>query len=186
MILMRHGQTVFNVVFGESRVDPGVPDPCLTADGRAQALAAAQALAGEDVRRVIASPYRRALETAEIVAAALDVPVCVEPLVRERAAFSCDVGSPRSALVSRWPGWRFPGPPQMDETWWQSGDEPEESLHARCRAFCAAMSGEADWAHVAVVTHWGVIRALTGRRVRNCETVRIDPSTAVAPHPDRG
>ena len=33
-----------------------------------------------------------------------------------------------------------------------------------------------DWAHVAVITLWGVIRALTGRRVKNCETVRFDPT----------
>jgi len=184
MILMRHGQTVFNVSFGARRIDPGVHDPCLTEDGRAQALAAAGALAKEGVRRIVASPYLRALETAEILAGALSLPVSIEPLVRERAAFSCDVGSPRSVLEARWPAWRFPAPGEMDEVWWHAPDEPVDALHARCRAFCGGAASNPDWPHVAVITHWGVIRALTGRRVANCESVRIDPCTATAPHPE--
>jgi broad specificity phosphatase PhoE len=173
VILLRHGQTVFNQVFTETRVDPGVADPPLTDLGREQAAAAAQSLRGEGVRRLVASPYLRALETAEIIAAALDVPVTVETLVRERKAFSCDVGSPRSVLATRWPGWRFE---HVDEIWWPDDDEPVETLFDRCRAFCAAMAGMADWRDVAVVTHWGVIRAFTGRRVLNGEIVRVDPA----------
>ena len=68
MILLRHGQTVFNLHFGRDRIDPGVPDPTLTEVGRAQAEAAAEALADMALRRVVASPYRRAVETALIVA----------------------------------------------------------------------------------------------------------------------
>ena len=65
MILIRHGQTIFNVVFSVTRIDPGVPDPLLTSLGRRQARDIAAALAGEDVERVVASPYRRAIQTAE-------------------------------------------------------------------------------------------------------------------------
>ena len=32
-----------------------------------------------------------------------------------------------------------------------------------------------DWRHVAVVTHWGFIRGLTGRQARNAELVPFDP-----------
>ena len=67
MILMRHGQTVFNVVYGKTRKDPGIRDPELTDDGRLQVARAAERLRDLTVRRVIASPYRRTLETAEIV-----------------------------------------------------------------------------------------------------------------------
>jgi broad specificity phosphatase PhoE len=35
VILMRHGETVFNRVYGATRRDPGVADPALTAVGRA-------------------------------------------------------------------------------------------------------------------------------------------------------
>lgn len=61
MILLRHGQTPFNVHFGATRIDPGIPDPELTETGRAQAKAAAAALRGRPVKRLIASPYVRAL-----------------------------------------------------------------------------------------------------------------------------
>ena len=30
MILIRHGESEFNVVFNKTRVDPGIPDPALT------------------------------------------------------------------------------------------------------------------------------------------------------------
>jgi hypothetical protein len=33
-----------------------------------------------------------------------------------------------------------------------------------------------DWPHVGVVSHWGFIRTLTGREVRNAEAVPFDPT----------
>jgi broad specificity phosphatase PhoE len=44
MILIHHGQTEFNRVYSETRRDPGIRDPRLTALGRRQAAAVAQAL----------------------------------------------------------------------------------------------------------------------------------------------
>jgi broad specificity phosphatase PhoE len=95
MILVRHGQSEFNVVFSVTRVDPGIRDPRLTPEGRRQAEVAADALAAHGIERLISSPYSRALETAEIVARRLDVAITVEPMVGERAAFACVVGSCR-------------------------------------------------------------------------------------------
>src|SRR5579863_2681692 len=100
MILIRHGQTEFNRVFSATRRDPGIRDPDLTAVGRRQAAALAEALArlpGPPPRRLVASPYRRALETAEIIAAPHSLTVTVEALVAERCVFACDIGSPRAA-----------------------------------------------------------------------------------------
>ena len=56
MILLRHGQTIFNAVFGLTRIDPGIVDPGLTAEGRRQIRTAAENLAGQGLRRVVASP----------------------------------------------------------------------------------------------------------------------------------
>lgn len=173
MILMRHGETVFNVVFGAHRRDPGVPDPDLTDAGRTQAVAAAEALKAESVSRIITSPYRRALQTTEIIAEALGIPVTVEALIRERAAFTCDIGTPKSELARRWSNYAFH---HLDEKWWVDVEEAREDFHQRCRRFCEHLSGAADWPHVAVITHWGVIKALTGKRVQNCQTVRFDPT----------
>lgn len=172
MILMRHGETLFNVVFGAMRIDPGLHDPELTPRGRQQAVEAAETLRGEDVRRVITSPYRRALQTAEIIAGALSLPVTVEPLIRERAAFACDVGSTPADLARSWGTMHFD---HLAETWWSECGETHAALDARCRAFCRAMAGTPDWPHVAVITHWGVIQSLTGRPAKNAERIRIDP-----------
>ena len=92
MILLRHGQSEFNLLFTQTRRDPGIVDPKLTPLGHEQAIAAAETLKGEKIRRIIASPYTRALETAAPVARALGLPVMVNPIVGERYAFACDIG----------------------------------------------------------------------------------------------
>ena len=171
MILLRHGETMFNVIYGASRRDPGLADPGLTAWGRAQAGRMADALRARTVRRLVCSPYLRALETAAIIRESLGLPVVVDARVRERCAFSCDVGTPRSALAADWTGFAFE---RFDEIWWPSGEESEAAFLDRCRGFGRAATRNADWRETAVVTHWGVIRALTGRRVANGEVVRFD------------
>jgi broad specificity phosphatase PhoE len=121
---------------------------------------------------LITSPYSRALETAEIVARRLDVAVTVDPLVGERAAFACDVGTPRGDLRARWPHLALD---HLEEEWWPALQESEERLTARCTAFRAHMRAQQDWASVAVVSHWGFIRGLTGLTVQNGAVLRIDP-----------
>lgn len=174
MILLRHGQTEFNVIYGATRQDPGIEDPPLTEDGRRQAEDAARRLDGEAVRHIVVSPYRRALETAEIIAATLVSPVTVDPLVRERYAFSCDVGTPTSALMETWSHLELD---HLEEIWWPQEEEPETALHERCRRFSRTMADRDDWDRCLVVTHWGVIRSLTGRRVANGDMLRYDPTT---------
>lgn len=173
MILLRHGQSAFNLVFDRTGADPGIPDPGLTPAGRRQAAAAAGRMRGLGLRRAIASPYRRALETAAFVAEALSLPITVEPLVGERAFFVCDVGSCRSELARLWPGLDFAALP---ERWWPEIAESETALAGRCRRFRAAMAASPDWPDVAVVSHWGFIRGLTGRALGNGEHLRFDPT----------
>ena len=107
MNLIRHGQSHLNVVFNETREDPGIVDPGLTDEGERQAEAVAEILLERDVRRILASPYSRTLHTAEIIAGRLGLGVTVEPLVRERTFFLCAIGAPRSRLAGRWPGFEF-------------------------------------------------------------------------------
>ncbi len=175
MILIRHGQSHFNVVFSKTRVDPGIVDPGLTEEGERQAAAAAQALLDHDVKRILASPYSRTLHTAEIIAERLGLPVTIEPLVRERCFFVCDLGSPRSELDARWPGFEFG---ELSERWWPEPVETEPELQARCDTFQARMAEADDWPHVAVVSHWGFIRGLTGQEVGNGTVLRFDPTAA--------
>jgi broad specificity phosphatase PhoE len=172
MILVRHGQSEFNVVYSVTRRDPGIPDPRLTEEGKRQAEAAAAALAGRDVAELVASPYTRALETAEIIAGKLGLPIRVEPLVREHCRFHCDIGSARSVLSGRWPALDFA---HLPEKWWPDLDETDEQLLGRCRDFRAFMARHPDWRRVAVVSHWGFIRGLTGVPIGNGEMLAFDP-----------
>ena len=176
MILVRHGQSHFNLHFHATRVDPGLVDPGLTEDGMAQARQVAEVLRGQDIGRILASPYTRTLETAAIIAEGLSLPITVEVVVRERAYFTCDIGTPRSVLAERWPQYEFG---HLDEQWWPDLDETEAQVHERCRSFRSLMARQTDWSRVLVVTHWGFIRGLTGQEVQNGEIVRYDPTTGL-------
>lgn len=177
MILLRHGQSAFNAAFSASRRDPGIADPGLTELGHQQAERAAEALAGEDVRHIIASPYTRALQTATPLARRLGLPVRISPVVRERYAFSCDVGTPRGVLARAWPQLDFTG---IDEVWWPAVEEPAQDVVGRAALFRAEMAALPEWRHTVVVSHWGFILSLTGTSLQNGEFLRCDP-TAAAP-----
>lgn len=173
VILLRHGETMFNVLFGRTRRDPGIEDPLLTERGRQQAAEAARILAGDSVTGVLASPYTRALQTGHVIARALDVQLVVDETIRERFAYRCDVGTPRSVLAARWPGYAFD---HLDDVWWPDREEPIAGFQARCDDFRRRMAASDDWRGTVVVTHWGVVRALTGLRINNGEMLRHDPT----------
>lgn len=177
MIFLRHGQSEFNLHFSATRVDPGIVDPRLTPLGHQQAAAAAETLAERDIRRIVVSPYTRALQTATPLARRLGLPLTVTPTVRERYAFVCDVGSPISHLRNDWPDVGFHA---MDEVWWPAVEEPHEQILERAQLFRDEMAALDDWAHTVVVSHWGFILAFTGKSVMNGEMIEADP-TAGAP-----
>ena len=173
MILMRHGQSEFNLHFSATKRDPGIEDPRLTPLGHAQAEAAAEALSREGITRILASPYTRALQTAAPTARALGLPVRVHVGVRERAHFRCDIGSSRTALAQAWPEHDFG---HIDEVWWPTGTETAESVDARAAAFRAEMLQTPQWATTRVVRHWAFRLALPGQSLENGEWARFDPS----------
>ena len=174
MILLRHGQSEFNLHFSKTRQDPGIADPSLTELGRLQAQQAAEALRHERITRIITSPYTRALQTAAPIAAVLGIPVFVNPAVRERFAFTCDIGSPRTELAQSWPDHDFSS---LDEIWWPAAAEAASAVIGRAQLFRAEMAALPDWSDTLVVTHWGFILACTGRSVMNGEWLRHDPSS---------
>lgn len=175
MILLRHAQSHFNVHFAKTRVDPGIEDPELTDEGLKQAHEVASELLSLSLKRIVASPYTRALQTASILSAELGLTIEVEPLVRERAFFICDIGTPRSKLSQRWPDIDFS---HLPERWWPEPEESESELLARCRHFATVMAESQDWAQVLVVTHWGFIRGLTGQGIGNAQLLQFDPTLA--------
>ncbi len=174
MILLRHGQSEFNLLFTQTRRDPGIQDPKLTPLGHAQAEAAAETLAGaQEIRRIIASPYTRALQTAAPLARRLGLPVLVNPVVRERYAFACDIGTPATRLRAEWPGVALH---HIEEVWWPQVEEPAEQVIARATRFRGEMASLDDWAHTVVVSHWGFILSMTGKSVANGAWLPCDPT----------
>jgi broad specificity phosphatase PhoE len=179
MILLRHGQSEFNLHFTATRRDPGIIDPRLTEFGHAQAHDAARQLSGERIRRIITSPYTRALQTVAPIAKALGAPVLVHPIVRERYAFACDVGTPRTELERAWPEHDFSG---VEEIWWPAIEEPEASIVNRAALFRMELAVLPDWSDTLVVSHWGFILCMTGKSATNCQWLRCDPTQ---PPPDQ-
>ena len=175
MILLRHGQSWFNHHFSQTRRDPGIHDPALTPVGEQQAEAAAESLAGERIQRIVASPYTRALQTAAPIARRLNLPIMVNPVVRERYAFTCDVGTPCTALASTWPDLDIA---HLDEVWWPAAEELTDQVVARAALFRAEMAALPGWESTLIVSHWGFILALTGVSVMNGEWLRYDPREA--------
>jgi broad specificity phosphatase PhoE len=130
---------------------------------------------------VVTSPYRRTLETAMIIAEALRIPVEVDPLVRERCAFSCDQGSRPAELARLWPELDFS---RLAPVWWGELIESWPSLEARCREFRRRMRACADRDAVLIVSHWGFIRGLTGAELHNTEFIRLEHAGAALDEPE--
>ena len=181
MFLLRHGQSYFNLHFNRTRTDPGIEDPELTPMGIEQARAAASALSGTRLTRIIVSPYTRALQTAQPFLRTHDAGVVIMHEVRERAAFTCDVGSAPDLLAEKFPHHDFDHLPRQ---WWHGGLEPMESTVARADAFRAEMAARDDSATTLLVSHWAFILALTGRALQNGELVQYDPTVGAPPEID--
>ena len=151
ILLARHGETDWN---REDRFQ-GHADPPLNRTGRAQAVDLSIALMAEELAAVYSSPLRRALETAEVVAASHGLePIPVDDL-RE-----VDVGS-WSGLTRAEVEERFPA---QFARWldygqgWEDGETYEEMGRRAVEALlrlAAAHEGE----RVLAVTHGGPIRA---------------------------
>jgi broad specificity phosphatase PhoE len=172
MFLLRHGQSLFNLHYTAMRKDPGIADPELTPLGHDQAAAAAEKLAAREITSIIVSPYTRALQTAEPILAVHKVPVMVMHEVRERAAFTCDIGSVPADLARRFPQHDFA---HLPETWWPEGMESQEETIARADAFRSIMAERDDNETILLVSHWAFILALTGISLANGEILQYDP-----------
>jgi broad specificity phosphatase PhoE len=151
ILLARHGETDWN---RDNRFQ-GHADPPLNRTGRAQAVDLSVALMAEELAAVYSSPLRRALETAEVVAASHGLePVPVDDL-RE-----VDVGSwsglTRAEIEERFPAqfarWLDYG------QGWEDGETYEE-MGRRAVDALLRLAEAHDGQRVLAVTHGGPIRA---------------------------
>jgi broad specificity phosphatase PhoE len=143
LLLVRHGETLPNrhgLLLGRS-------DPPLTEAGEAYAHELAVALPSPD--RVVASPLRRARDTA----AAFGRSVEIDERWIELDYGDLDGRDPTSVADHVWAHWR------ADSSFSPPGGESLETLSSRVAAACAELSQEAVGSTVVVVTHVSPIKA---------------------------
>ena len=97
VLLVRHGRTVLNA---ENRLR-GRLDPELDAVGVAEVEALAQELAAREPARVVSSPLRRAVQTAEAIARRVGVRVQVDRGLIDRD-YGSWAGHTKDELIDRW------------------------------------------------------------------------------------
>jgi broad specificity phosphatase PhoE len=134
LVLVRHGATAWNA---EGRFTTRT-DVELSPEGVEQAAAAADALAGIGIDRVVCSPLQRARATGEAIAAAAPgpPPVTIDERLREIDAgpFEGLTGAEIEAgpMAAEFHRWRSETDPA-----WPDGAERYESAVARARSFVA-------------------------------------------------
>ena len=97
VLLVRHGRTVLNA---ENRLR-GRLDPELDAVGLAEAEVLAEELAAREPARVVSSPLRRAVQTAEAIARRVGVRVQVDRGLIDRD-YGSWAGHTKDELIDRW------------------------------------------------------------------------------------
>ena len=97
VLLVRHGRTVLNA---ENRLR-GRLDPELDAVGLAEVDALAEELAAREPARVVSSPLRRAVQTAEAIARRAGVRVQVDRGLIDRD-YGSWAGHTKDELIDRW------------------------------------------------------------------------------------
>ena len=80
LLLVRHGETFDNV----NQVMQGQTQGQLNENGRAQAEALAEQMAGRHIDAFVASDLKRSIDTCEVIARRHDMKVVTTPLLRER------------------------------------------------------------------------------------------------------
>lgn len=158
LILIRHGETAHNAGgFVQGRADVPLNDL-----GRLQAGALADALGGEALTAVYASPLQRARATAEAVAAPHGLPVIVEPDLAEMDVGEME-GLSGAQMRERFPEflavWAGPAGPALP----MPGGESLQDVQARAWTVVERLRERHGDGTVAAVSHNFVIAAIVCR-----------------------
>ncbi|MGO1948438.1 MAG: histidine phosphatase family protein [Mycobacteriaceae bacterium] len=158
LILIRHGQTEFNLV---GRMQ-GQLDTPLTDAGRAEARAAAAELASWPIGTVVSSDLERASDTAGVLASALGLEFTTDPRLRETDLGDWS-GKAHEDVDAVFPGQRSHW--RLNPTWAPPGGETRVEVSARAAELVGDLMGGAAWNDgvVMLVAHGGTIGALTSR-----------------------
>jgi probable phosphoglycerate mutase len=170
LILLRHGESTGNVAAAQAytdraeaiRIDQRDADVPLSDTGMDQARSLGKRWATEDPAllptSIWSSPYRRAIQTAEIAldVAGLDIPILVDERLRDRELGVLDLLT-LEGVASRFPG-------EADRRRWLGkfyhrppGGESYADLILRLRSFLRDLDEEDDNERVLVACHDAVV-----------------------------
>ena len=184
LLLARHGESIWNA----ERRFQGHTDIPLSARGRAQAEALGVALRGYRVAAAYVSPFRRAVETAEVALEGMGVPLVTLTELRELSLGEwegCTVDEVRAREGDPYRAWLLAPhdcPPP--------GGEPLDAVSARVRgAIDRIAAAHPNGEDVLVVAHGGVISvyacALLGCSFNALWRLRIDNASLTVARPPR-
>ncbi|UMB71280.1 glucosyl-3-phosphoglycerate phosphatase [Mycobacterium paraterrae] len=167
LVMLRHGQTAFN--FG-SRMQ-GQLDTELTELGRAQAVAAAEALGKHQPLLIVSSDLRRAYDTAVALQERTGLRVRADDRLRETHLGDWQ-GLTHTEIDAIAPGARLAW--REDATWAPHGGENRVDVADRSVPLVAELvAAEPDWGAddgsarpIVLVAHGGLIAALTAALLR--------------------
>jgi broad specificity phosphatase PhoE len=154
----RHGETDWNK---ESRFQ-GRMDIPLNETGRQQALRLREFLHTTSIEAVVSSDLSRALETAQIAMGEMDVPLILDPRLRETNLGEAE-GLTYEEVITRFgshvmDAWRSIGPGQGDVRF-PGGESKQEHLTRILAALDEVLTRQ-PFDHFAVSTHGGALRRL--------------------------
>jgi broad specificity phosphatase PhoE len=154
LTLVRHGECLAQA----DAAHWADPDSPLSPPGLGQARAVAAHLSATPVTRLLSSPLLRALETADLIAAAAGLAAFeVWPELREGFSGSY-VGLARDLLQVRFPRAAFD--PRIAADGWRHGDASYEALWQRCADAVARLGQFSHDDHVVLVSHGGCLNYL--------------------------
>jgi broad specificity phosphatase PhoE len=171
LILVRHGESSGN----RDRIYAISPhDLPLTELGYRQAQHAAQRIAELfHPQLVVTSVYKRASETARIIAGALGVPLQFEPNLHERE-FGVHRGRAYDSFLTE-PDYD----PQRPWAWKPQGGESYEDVQARVSPILDRLAAAHPSKDVVVVSHGGVMASLWAYVTGTWEDVYVPPNCGI-------
>jgi probable phosphoglycerate mutase len=153
LFIIRHGESFGN------RLATDLPDAELTDLGKEQAAHVGECMKHANVEVIIASPLTRAIETAQPLARAINLPIDIWKNTYEVRSRGPYTGPAVSRLQERYPEARFPDDMEP-EGWFYPGDETSETGQMRAAQVYAELCGRCVGKRVALFAHGGFNRRL--------------------------
>jgi len=155
IFMVRHGETDYNVA---KRIQGQEIDQSLNARGRKQAEERAEAMSATTFDVMFSSPLKRARETAEIIAAKLNLPVLYRDELKERSFGSLGGKKFEEVNASIGTDWNQLTSEKDAEYLRMYKREPTEDFKKRLLAFTEEVKRSYPDKKVLIVAHAGLIR----------------------------